>query len=104
MCLNIAFTVKPAPPKECLKAFGGLVDIKEYRKNFSMIKSYSHVIKFASNNKNMRTDWNGLVKKRFFIFEFAQVEKKTVKPSTAFLEAPRVQVGRAMIIRSNSIN
>lgn len=82
------------------------MDIKDYRNNFSMIKSYSHVVKFAVKNKNMRTDWNGLVKKRFFVFEIAEAERKAMNPirQTTTMAAPRVQVGKAMIIRSNSIN
>lgn len=79
------------------------MDIKDYRAAFSMIKSYSHVVKFAMKNMNMRTDWNGLGKKRFFVFEIEEVKRKVAKPP-APMAAPRVQVGRAMIIRSNSIN
>lgn len=82
------------------------MDIRDYRSKFSMIKSYAHVTKFVMDNQNMRTDWNGLAKKRFFVFELAEEERKAVKSiiTTTTMAVPRVQVGKAMIIRSNSIN
>lgn len=102
MCLDMPFSVKPAPSKEILKMFGGTMEIEEYRKTFAMIKTYTHVEKFT---KNIRPGWIEDRKMRTFLFEFAKEKTVvTTKPATTVLAAPRVQVGRAMIIRSNSIN
>ena len=96
------FSIKPAPPKEILRMFGGTIEIEEYRKTFAMIKSYTHVEKFTNN---IRPGWIEDRKMRTFLFEFAKEKTVvTTKPATTVLAAPRVQVGRAMIIRSNSIN
>lgn len=105
-CLDQAFSVTPAPPKECLEAFGGTVSIAEYRKHFMTIKSYSHIAKFATHNQHMRSDWNGLMrdkKTRSFVFEFKKEESKPV-PQQQLIPPPQVRVGHALLRRLNTIN
>lgn len=103
-CLDQPFSVRPAPPKECLDAFGGSTSITEYRKDFMTIRSYSHVSKFAVKNTNMRSDWNGLMrdrKTRSFVFEFEEVK---AKPAVTQPPPPQVRIGHTLLRRMNTIN
>ena len=38
--IETAIKIKPAPPRETLKMFGGYLDINEYRNRYSVIDCY----------------------------------------------------------------
>ncbi len=62
-----AINIKPAPPREALKMFGGYLEIEEFRNRYSTIESYH-----TNLNKN-----------NFIFPEIAEVTNIKIKPQTS---------------------
>jgi hypothetical protein len=105
-CLEINFSITPAPPKERLKAFGGWQDIEDYRAGFKLVKSLT--LLRPETLKTGTLNLNSSRKTRSYVYEYedvypmpckSQSETKTQQLQFQF-EAP--VVNRALIQRLKS--
>ena len=72
-CIDMFRGVQLPGKKELLRAFGGCMDVGEYRKDFLKIESYDWVNDYFSNNNSVKRDMNIItsnVSRRAYTFCF----------------------------------
>lgn len=72
-CIDMFKGVSLAPKKEVLRAFGGTMDIEEYRKDFLTIESYDWVNTYFNKNNTIRREMESLTstqRRRAYTFCF----------------------------------